>query len=283
MVLTSGFTNTPTTRLLILLYVSSSILTSLLSTKHLLPIRPSPHLWPYLQFSRVLTFQLASTASTDLLFTVVLLYTFRVLERLWGTRKFASFVLLTLSLSALGTLLLGTLLCVLTVGRWNYIPAGLTGLVFASLAAWTDEVPGLYRWRISFPTGSRSAGGSAERMKGITLSDKSTTYLLAAQLALSQFPYNAVPALVGWMVGTAWAGEMLPGRMGRWRVARWVVGQGKRDKERERYEGMRRRLEEDNAGRDDGMRQNIAPTAAEDAGRRRGIGGQVTEYLRGIF
>ncbi len=83
MVLTSGFSSTPTTRLLILLYVSTSILTSLVSIKHLLPIRPSPHLWPYLQFSRLLTFQLASTASTDLLFTVVLLYTFRVLERLW--------------------------------------------------------------------------------------------------------------------------------------------------------------------------------------------------------
>jgi membrane associated rhomboid family serine protease len=277
MVLTSGFASTPTTRLLILLYVSSSIITSLVSIKHLLPIRPTPHLWPYLQLSRILTYQLASTASTDLLFTAVLLYTTRVLERLWGTRKFASFVLGVLALSGLGTVLLGTLLSILTVGRWNYIPAGLTGLVFACLAAWREEVPGLYRWKILLPV------GSGRDKKGVMLSDKSTTYLLATQLALSQFPYNTVPALVGWVVGTAWVGDLLPGRMSRWRVARWVVGEGKRDKERERYEGLRRRLEEDNAGRDDGMRQNIAPTAAEDAGRRRGFGGQVSEYLRGIF
>lgn len=66
-------------------------------------------------------------------------------------------------------------------------------------------------------------------------------------------------------------------------MARWVVGEGRRERERERYEGLRRRLEEDNAGRDDGMRQNVPVTAAEDAGRRRGIVGQVGEYLRGVL
>lgn len=279
MVLTSGFSNTPTTRLLILLYTTSSILTTLLSLKHLLPIHPTPHLWPYLQLSRLLTYQLASTHSTDLLFTITLLYTFRVLERLYGPRKYLSFLLLTLLLSACITPLLTTLLSISTWTHYNTLPSGLTSLTFACLAAWAHEVPGLYKWRVLLPTGSRSSGGGAAPMKGVTFSDKSTTYLLATQLALSQFPYNLLPAGVGWVVGTAWMGDLLP----RWRVARWVVGEGRRERERERYEGLRRRLEEDNAGRDDGMRQNVPVTAAEDAGRRRGIVGQVGEYLRGVL
>jgi membrane associated rhomboid family serine protease len=283
MVLTSGFTNTPITRLLILLYTTTSILTTLLSIKHLLPIRPTPHLWPYLQLSRLLTFQLASTASTNLLITTILLYTFRVLERLYGPRKYLSFLLLTLTLSALLTVFLGSTLTAFTLTRYNYIPAGLTPPTFACLAAYTHEVPGLYRWRVLLPTGSRSSGGGSARLKGLTFSDKSTTYLLATQLALSQFPYNLLPAGVGWVIGTAWVGDML---LPRWRVKGWVVGEGRRDRERERYEGLRRRLEEDNAGRDDGMRQAVVPpptTAAEDAGRRRGVVGQVGEFVRGIF
>jgi membrane associated rhomboid family serine protease len=279
MVLTSGFTNTPTTRLLVLLYITSSILSTLLSLKHLLPIHPSPHLWPYLQLSRLLTYQLASTHSTDLLFTITLLYTFRVLERLYGSRKYLSFISLSLLISGIITPLIASTLSIVSWKYYNTLPAGLTSLTFACLAAWTHEVPGLYKWRILLPTGSRSSGGGSARLKGITFSDKSTTYLLAAQLALSQFPYNLLPAAVGWVVGTAWTGDLLP----RWRVAGWVVGEGRRDKERERYEGLRRRLEEDNAGRDDGMRQNVVPTAAEDAGRRRGVVGQMGEYLRGIF
>lgn len=35
-------------------------------------------------------------------------------------------------------------------------------------------------------------------------SSKNGTYLLAAQLALSQFPISLVPAVVGWVAAWAW-------------------------------------------------------------------------------
>ena len=162
----------------------------------------------------------------------------------------------------------------LSLGLYNYIPAGLTAVVFAALSAWTGEVPDLYRYKLLASSPSTSAG--VPDPQGITLSDKSTAYLLAAQLALSQFPYSLLPAAVGWVVGTAWQSELLPGGMSRWRVPRWVIGESSQGKDRGQYEGLRRRLEaEGSAG--DGMR-NVADQARSEE-RRGGFLGQVSSFF----
>ena len=67
----------------------------------------------------------------------------------------------------------------------------------------------------------------------IVLSDKATTYLVAAQLALSQFPGMLLPAIIGWVVGLAWRAEILPGvaaasSSSAWRVPAWMVGEKER-------------------------------------------------------
>jgi len=277
MVTTSGFAHTPVSRVLVLASVASSMAVSIVDIKHLVPIKLTPHLWPYFQLSRLLTFQGAYVSSTELLFSTVLLYQFRVLERLWGSRKYASFILVCLCLNTL--LLPATCLVakLATFGSYNYIPAGLTSVVFAALSAWSNEVPRLYRYKIV--TGSTpSTGGSGT--PGFVLSDKSTTYILAAQLALSQFPYQLMPAAVGWTIGTAWAGDLLPGGMSRWRVPSWIVGETSKSKERGQYEGLRRRLEEE-GGAADGMR-NVSDRAAATAGQhaqRRGLGRQILGYF----
>lgn len=77
----------------------------------------------------------------------------------------------------------------------------------------------------------------------LLLSDKSTTYLIAAQLALSQFPAMLLPAAVGWMTGLAWRAGLLPGlsptttassaagaahpsrARAPWRIPAWMVGE----------------------------------------------------------
>ena len=172
------------------------------------------------------------------------------------------------------TVLLGLILKAMTLGWWNVIPAGVTGMVFSALSVYVDEVPGLYKHRLvtSSPT-----PGQADPW-GVTLSDKSTNYLLAAQLAMSQFPYSLLPAAVGWVVGSAWRGDLLPGGMGRWRVPRWVVGEGQTGaKDGGQYEGLRRRLEAEGSG-SDGMR-NVADSARSE--ERTGFLGQIGRYFGG--
>ena len=279
----SGFAHTPTTRFVILTVIALSLLVSLTDTKYLFPIRLHPHLYPWLQLWRVFTYQTAYTSSTDLLFAALLLYQFRVLERLWGSRKYASFTLITTVCTGILTpLLLCTVVWLLSWGTWNYLPAGLTGLVFAQLAVWREEVPRLYAYKIV--TGNPPGSGDTP---GIMLSDKSSTYVLAAQLALSQFPYSLLPAAVGWVVGSAWAGDLLPGRMSSWRVPRWVLGDfgAKSAAERERYQGLRRRLEEE-GGRADGMRASGVEgiiNAVDGETRRRPMMRQVADYFRGTY
>lgn len=272
MVTTPSLTHAPTTRFLLFSSIGSSILTSLLDLKPHAAINPTPHLWPYLQFSRLLTFQLAYTSAVEVLVSAALLYQFRALERLWGSRKYASFIFVSwMCLTALIPLL-GISLKLSTFGVYNHIPSGLVGIVFAAMAAWAEEVPRLYRYKIL-----TSASDSPENAdaKGVVFSDKSTTYLLATQLALSQFPYQILPAAMGWMVGSAWMGEMLPGGMGRYRVPRWVVGESM-VKERGQFEGLRRRLEEE--GSRDGMR-TVTSSGAAMQQEERGVFSRFTGYF----
>ncbi|KAI5809019.1 hypothetical protein DFH27DRAFT_248342 [Peziza echinospora] len=88
----SGFRGTPLTRLLISLLVGLSLLVSLTNTKHHFHLQLRPHLLHYHQFSRILLWQTIYANSGELLFACAVLYNLRVVERLFGTRKFASFL-----------------------------------------------------------------------------------------------------------------------------------------------------------------------------------------------
>lgn len=87
--LASGFTNAPVSRLLVIAVVVTSFLASLTDTKVFLWIEVRPHLLDYWQYWRLLTWQLCYTNSTEVLFAAMTIYNLRVIERLWGSRKFA--------------------------------------------------------------------------------------------------------------------------------------------------------------------------------------------------
>lgn len=221
------------------------------------------------------------------------------------------------------------------------VPAGGRGVVFGLLAVWGVEVPGLWRWEVVIPrtwrwranvvddddnnnnnnsSSSGAAAAAAAKKKGetnkkdwtLTLTDKSPTYLLSLQLALTSPPASLLPCVIGYLVGLAWSAHLLPWRMSAWRVPSWMVGDalvpilapwwwwcwggdkradGRGNLERERYEGLRRRLEEEGGlGRDgdaDGMRQVAHGATATGQGgagrRRRPMGAQIADYFRGVF
>lgn len=278
MVAASGFSSAPATRTSLALLVAASICASTLNLKPYLPIKPVPHLWPYLQLWRILSFQLAYTSSTELLFSAAVLYQMRVLERVWGSRKFASFLVACYGLCMAGIVGLGLLLKILSIGWWGYIPSGLNAVVIATVAVWGREIPRLGGFKVMLDDDvERIRNGTA---RGFEVTDKWTTYLLAAQLALSQFPYGLLPAFVGWVVGNAWTEELVPAGLVRWRLPGWVVGEDSKGKRRgqQQYEGLRRRLEEENQ---DGMREVSESIARQGAGQddRRGFLGGVGRYF----
>lgn len=87
--LASGFTGAPISRLLVFGVVGTAFLASLTDTKVFCWIEIRPHLLDYGQFWRLLTWQFAYTNSAEVLFAAMTFYHLRVIERLWGSRKFA--------------------------------------------------------------------------------------------------------------------------------------------------------------------------------------------------
>ena len=180
----------------------------------------------------------------------------RVIERLWGSRKFAvrritftpcptrtsrptannhqSFIISTLPYtSLLPPLLLALIVRPLSLNNLNYLPAGPTAIVFAILAQYHAAIPSTYKYHITTGPSSSSSSSSPSSASStspslspltLRLTDKSTIYFLALQLSLSQFPHSILPALSGWIIGHAWRAELLPGNAASWRVPGWVYG-----------------------------------------------------------
>ena len=86
--ISSGFTNAPVTRALVFGTVLAALLASLTDTRYYLPIAVVPHFWSYGQAWRAVTWGWVFTNSTEVLFGVLGFYQLRVVERVWGTRKF---------------------------------------------------------------------------------------------------------------------------------------------------------------------------------------------------
>ncbi|KAF1998267.1 hypothetical protein P154DRAFT_564838 [Amniculicola lignicola CBS 123094] len=300
--ITSGFTNAPVTKYLLFSAVVGALVTSITDTRYYIHIEVVPHLWNYGQFWRILTWQVCFTNSTEVLFAVLSFYQLRVIERLWGSRKFASFILATLPYTTLlPPLLLTFVLRPLTFGRINHLPAGPTAIIFALLANYYAAIPYTYRYKISpfaptttptpsnqsetFATAPRSASPSGTTpaqtatniwARSLTFTSKTTSYLAPLQLALSQFPGSLLAAAVGWAIGTAYRRDLLPGASG-WRVPGWMVGEEKK----RGFEGLRARLdaEREREGAGAGLASGILAEGGQ--ARRRTLGDMVAEQFRG--
>lgn len=84
-----SFTNAPVTRALVVGLVSSSVAVTLFDLKHYFWISVDTHIWTYHQPWRAFIFQFCYTNSSEVLFAAMTLYNMRVVERLWGSRKYA--------------------------------------------------------------------------------------------------------------------------------------------------------------------------------------------------
>lgn len=189
-----------------------------------------------------------------------------------------SFVLVSALLtSVIPPVLLTAVLRPLSFGVFDFLPAGPTPIIFAILAQYHAMIPRIYQYKVALSTG---APANKVDVPGMVFSDKSTRYLIAFQLAFFQWPGSLLGAGIGWLVGQAWRSELLPGALTRWRVPGWVVGM-RSQKSSDRFEGMRRRLESEGAST--GAASGVQQQSAADANRRRTMGQQFLDEVRGAF
>ncbi|KAF7550819.1 hypothetical protein G7046_g7899 [Stylonectria norvegica] len=272
-----SFTNAPVTRLVVLSLVAGSVLASVLDMKHYFYIIIDTHIWRYRQLWRLLAYQLCYTNSAEVLFAAMTIYNLRIVERMWGSRKFASFLVVSSLFTALFPPLIMIMLRPLMAGLFNYMPAGPTPIVFSILAQYHAMVPHMYKYRVA----TSEAPPTTEPFVGLTFSDKSYRYAIAGHLALLQWPGSLLGAIIGWVVGYSWREGILPAAIVRWRVPGWVVGLSAQRRSAE-FEGLRRRLEGENtaAGTATGVQGQQAEGQAE---RRRTMGQQIMDQVREVL
>jgi len=272
----SGFADAPVSRSLVTGLIVASLLASILDIKHYFYILVEPHLWKYHQLWRIFIYQFCYTNSTEVLFAAMTLYNMRVIERLWGPRKYLSFILLCYPLTTLiSPMLLALLIRPLSFGAVNYLPAGPTPIIFALLAQYHAVIPHVYKYRMA----TSASPPSNAPFVGLTFSDKTYVYVPAIQLSLSQFPGSLLCAVTGWVVGYAWRNELLPGAVTRWRIPGWMVGM-RGQKRGEGFEGLRRRLEDENV--DTATATGADGRLGGEVGRRT-LGRQLIDQFRGAF
>jgi hypothetical protein len=292
-----SFTNTPVTRALVLGLVGSSIAANLLDIKHYFYILVDVHVWRFHQLWRAFAYQLCYTNSSEALFAAMTVYHMRVVERLWGPRKYAvnsgpsfagqvrlltmcqSFLVVSYILtSIIPPALLALVLRPLTAGLFNYLPAGPTPIIFAVLAQYHAMIPHIYKYRLA----TSASPPTNDEFAGVTFSDKSYRYLFALQLALFQWPGSLLGAAVGWIVGYSWRNDLLPGALARWRLPGWMVGL-RTQKRNQGFEGLRRRLEGEDSAVTGATATGLDVQGDGEAGRRRTMAQQVLQQIRGVL
>ncbi|RDA93808.1 hypothetical protein CP533_6387 [Ophiocordyceps camponoti-saundersi (nom. inval.)] len=254
------FTNAPVTRLGVMGLVAGGIAANVLDMKHYFHILIDTHLFRNSQPWRLLTYQLCYVNSAEVLFAAMTVYNLRVVERMWGSRKFASFLLVSYLMTSVTEPLIMAVLRPLS-DLFNYVPAGPTPIIFAVLAQFYAMVPHTYKFRVT--TSSMGDG-----LSGLTLTDKSFPYLIAFHLSLLQWPGSLVGAMVGWLVGHAWRGAVLPASLVTWRLPGWTVGLKVQGRSAE-FEGLRRRLEGENRATAVSTAVQTQPDSSGQVDRRR--------------
>ncbi|KAI9257177.1 hypothetical protein BDA99DRAFT_539281 [Phascolomyces articulosus] len=209
----SGFYNVPTTKFLILFVGTCSVLASILDLKPIFHLQLSPHVTIHHQFWRLITSHCAFTNSGELFFGLLLIYAMRVIERQYGTAKYAAFVFLTLWISTF--LELGALVSGAKLG-FRRIPGGPKksplknekhdsyALIFSMLYQYHRIIPSTYRFRIF----------------GATLNDKMFLYAPAIQIFISQSFATMIPCICGLMAGALYRSDV--GNMKKWRFPKHI-------------------------------------------------------------
>ncbi|KAF9915218.1 hypothetical protein BX616_006646 [Lobosporangium transversale] len=198
----SGFYNAPTTKGLLLVVGSLSLLSSIFQIKTDFHLQFTPHLTSHHQFWRLIVSHFAFSTSTELLFGGFIIYHLRIIERLFGPAKYVSFIFVA---AVLCTFLNVAVLVTGSALGLNVLPAGPYGVIFAALYQFYILIPVMYEFKVF----------------GVALTDKIFMYILGAQLLFSHIPGSIALSICGLLAGAIYRSDFAGTR--RWRFPKPVA------------------------------------------------------------
>ncbi|KAF9266233.1 hypothetical protein L218DRAFT_956599 [Marasmius fiardii PR-910] len=203
-----SFENAPFSKGLAIGLALTSIVVGLFDVKHYFHLQLIPHISRHHQYWRLITRSLAFSSSGELLLGELIIFNVGILvERHFGTFKFASFVLVS---TALSTFLELVALFLFRKFGLTHLPAGPFALIYSLLYQYVRIIPTVYDFRVF----------------GIPLSNKSFTYILALQMSLSRLPGSATVALIGILAGQMYRSDIV--NLKGYRISHSVVRLSKR-------------------------------------------------------
>lgn len=230
-----GFTNTPVSRTICIFSTVAALAVLIFSLKPYVKLAIDPFIVEHSQYWRVATFQLSVVNESDYMLTTILWFQFKTLERLFGSRKYLSVIVLFALYNAVVTFLvlcLGQLFIVGFVALFKLVvlrqqfaveytdtvfnavasgPFGLLSLLYVCHGAY---IPVSYHFKIllrkpkeddSGAQGTESSGSS------ITLTNHFQIHVLYTILLLNHGFSTLVPCLVGLLIGHLYTQDLLAG------------------------------------------------------------------------
>ncbi|GAA5924655.1 uncharacterized protein JCM15063_005700 [Sporobolomyces koalae] len=200
----STLVGAPVSKGLITLLCACSLLAAITTTQHYfnVPFAGHPHISRDHQYWRFATRWFIWTNSSEILLSVLILwYASLEVERIWGSRKFASFLVVTAVLSSFFEVLA---LVLFSRSGLHTLPAGPFALVFAIVYQCNRLVPSLYTFEVFHPR--------------IVINNRYPLHVLSLVLLTSQPAASTVLGLCGILASTLYTSTVLPLWLRSWRI-----------------------------------------------------------------
>ncbi|KAH3679900.1 hypothetical protein WICMUC_000643 [Wickerhamomyces mucosus] len=205
--LSTGFSNVPISRYLTYLTVLIPLIASLTSFKYIFYLSYSPFIDEFGQYWRLLTSQLGFINESEVLISVILLYQFRALERLYSSHKYLSILIVLFLYNLLFVSIIMVLNVCIPGVSWvlGTFPSGPFGLIVSLFVIYKNFIPVTYNFEIY-----------SNKTTKIILNDQFVIYLLIFHLCASQGWSSIRNGIYGHTIGWLVFNDILPGR--NWRV-----------------------------------------------------------------
>ncbi|CAG8589821.1 782_t:CDS:10 [Diversispora eburnea] len=186
---------------LLLCISGCSLVTYLLDRRSLVHLQLIPNLTSQHEFWRLITSQSIFTSSGEFFLGTIVLYRLRVIERQFGSSKYASFFFVTSTLSTIFEI------GALTIGNkygLTYLPAGPYGFIFSAIYQFYEIIPPIYYYKFL----------------GINFSDKFSLYFCLLPFLAYKFPYSIVAGICGILAGVIYRLDLC--NIKKWRLPQFI-------------------------------------------------------------
>ncbi|CAB4493650.1 hypothetical protein RhiirA5_357372 [Rhizophagus irregularis] len=186
----SGFHNAPVTKSLLLCIGGCSLVAYLLDSRSLFHLQLMPNLTANHEFWRLITSHSVLTTSGEFFFGSIIIYHLRIIERQFGSSKYAAFFFVS---SALSTILEVGTLAICRQFHLKFIPAGPYGFIFAALYQYYRMIPYTYQYRVF----------------GINISNRVVNCLSVIPFLYYQYPSSIAASVCGLLSGVIYRSGFL--------------------------------------------------------------------------